>query len=349
MFKNMFQGLSAHAKLIREIRNDNYKNWETNFDNYNQTSSKKADPVKLQSFGLEIYEKNLLEVIQDYAITDGEKDVLKRIKEYFQLPEADINAIKSKYAKSALANLSRQKLADNHLSEEELQEIGLFAKELNISEEDVKRINHKNAAELYEIAVKNVLSDKMVTLEEQQALKKMAQQLGINMREANIDKKLREEYYYLTLLNALDQGYLPQCKPASIVTQNDEVAYWEISSNLVFARNNVSEHLSQSSPVRMKVAKGVSYQVGASRNTPIREEVFSNHPGVFAVTNKGVVFSASQQSFSIPYTQLNSFDTYADGIGLQKHNTELLLQFYDKQMSEVVFKVLTNAINANAK
>ena len=177
MFKNLFQGLSAHAKLIREIRNDNYKNWETHFDNYNQTSSKKADPVKLQSFGLEIYEKNLLEVIQDYAITDGEKDVLKRIKEYFQLPEADINAIKSKYAKSALANLSRQKLADNHLSEEELQEIGLFAKELNISEEDVKRINHKNADELYEIAVKDVLSDKKVKLEEQQDFKKISHQL----------------------------------------------------------------------------------------------------------------------------------------------------------------------------
>jgi hypothetical protein len=62
-----------------------------------------------------------------------------------------------------------------------------------------------------------------------------------------------------------------------------------------------------------------------------------------------VVFSASQQSFSIPYTQLKSFDTYADGIGLQKNNTELLLQFYDKQMSEVIFKVLTNAINANTK
>ena len=40
-------------------------------------------------------------------------------------------------------------------------------------------------------------------------------------------------------------------------------------------------------------------------------------------------------------------DTYTDGIGLQKNNTELLLQFYDKQMSEVIFKILTNAINAN--
>jgi len=347
MFKNLFNGLSAHAQLIKDIRNDNYNNWETHFNNYNRTSSKKADPVRLQSLGLEIYEKTLQAVIQDYSITHDEKEVLKKIKDYFQLPDAEINAIKSKYAKSALNNLSKQKLADNHLSEEEIQEMGLFAKELNISEEEVARINQKNAIVLYENAVKDVLSDKMVTAEEQQALKKIAQQLGLNMREANIDKKLREEYYYLTLLNALDRGYLPECKPASIVTQNDEVTYWEISSNLVFARNNNADFVSSAGNTRIKVEKGVSYQLGSSRNTPIREEVYSNHPGVFAVTNKGVVFAASQQSFSIPFKQLHSFDAYADGIGLQKNDTQLLLQFYDKQMSEVVFKVLTNAINAN--
>jgi hypothetical protein len=61
-----------------------------------------------------------------------------------------------------------------------------------------------------------------------------------------------------------------------------------------------------------------------------------------------VVFAARQQSFAIPFTQLHAFDTYTDGIGLQKSDTELLLQFYDKQMSEVIFKVLSNAINAHS-
>jgi hypothetical protein len=296
---------------------------------------------------LEIYESNLKEIIQDHSITDGEKEVLTKIKNYFQLPDTDINSIKSKYAKTALTHLSKQKLADNQLTEEEMQEIGLFAKELNISEEEVNRINQKNAIELYENAVKNVVADKMVTAEEQQSLKKMAHQLGINIREAAIDMKLRDDYYYLVLLNALEQGYLPECKPASIVTQKDELAYWEISSNLVFTRTNATGFFSKDHPVRMKVAKGVSYKLGASRGTHITEHISSNHPGVFVVTNKRVVFAASQQSFSIPFTQLHSFDTYTDGIGLQNNNMELLLQFYDKQMSEVVFKVLTNAINVN--
>jgi hypothetical protein len=347
MFKKLFSGLNAHAKLIQAIRDDNYNNWESHFNNYNNTNPKKADPVKLQSLGLEIYEKKLQDVIDDYSITDGEKQELANIKAYFQLPDAAIDTIKSKYAKNAVTSLSKQKLADNQLTEEELLEIGLFAKELNISDEEVKRINQTNAAELYERAVKEVVADKQVTVGEQQALVKLAKQLGINIKEATIDKRLKEDYYYLSLLNALDQGYLPQCKPPSVVMQQGEVAYWEISSNLVFARTNNTGFFSQSSSAGIRVEKGASYILGSSRNMPIREHILSNHPGVFAVTNRGVVFAASQQSFSIPFTQLHAFDTYADGIGLQRNDTELLLQFYDKQMSEVIFKVLTNAINAN--
>lgn len=346
MFKKLFQSLSSTGKLYQDIRNDNYKNWESHFNNFNSTNTKKADPLQLQSLGLEIYEHNLKEVIQDYAITDGEKEILTSIKNYFQLSEADINSIKSKYAKTALHNLSKQKLADNQLTAEEIEEIGLFARELNISAEEVNRVNQKNASELYENAVKQVLADKMVTVEEQQALKIMAQQIGINMREATIDMKLREEYYFLTLLNALNQGYLPEVKPPVIETQQDEVACWEITSNLVAARTLHAGHYNREG-VRIKVEKGASYQLGSSRSTPMLGEVSANHQGVFVITNKRVVFAASQQSFSIPFTQLHSFDAYADGIGLQKDNTELLLQFYDKQMSEVVFKVLTNAINTN--
>lgn len=344
MFKNLF---SSHVKLEEAIRNDNYQNWEAHFNNYNATSSKKADPVKLQSLGLEIYEKHLQDVIEDYAITDEEKKGLAKIITYFQLPEAAINSIKSKYAKNAVTGLSKHMLADNHLSEEEIQEIGLFAKELNISEAEVARINQQNALELYENAVKEVISDQLVTAEEQQSLKQLAQTLGIDIREATIDKRLKEDYYYLVLLNALEQGYLPQCKQPSISIQQDEVAYWEISSNFVFARTNTTGYFSQSSREGFRAAKGVSYQLGSSRNSPIREHILDNLPGVFAITNKGVVFAARQQSFAIPYTQLYSFDTYNDGIGLQKSNTELLLQFYDRQMSEVIFKVLTNAINAH--
>ncbi len=344
MFKNLF---SSHNKLVEAIRNDNYNNWESHFNNYNSTNSKKADPAKLQSLGLEIYEKHLQDVIQDYAITEEEKKVLTKIKTYFQLSDSAINTIKSKYAKNAVTGLSKQKLADNHLSEEEIQEIELFAKELNVSDEEVTRINQQNALELYESAVKDAIADKMVTADEQQTLQQLAQTLGIDIRQATLDKKLKEDYYYLVLLNALEQGYLPQCKQPAIAIQHDEVAYWEISSNFIFARTNTTGYFSQSSREGLRVTKGVSYQLGSSRNSPIREHVMDNLPGIFAITNKGVVFSARQQSFAIPFTQLHSFDTYNDGIGLQKQDTELLLQFYDKQMSEVIFKVLTNAINAH--
>src|ERR1044072_8790537 len=105
MFKKLF---SSHTKLVEDIRNDNFKNWEIHFNNYNNANSKKADPAKMQSLGLEIYEKHLQDVIQDYPITDHEKKGLTKIKEYFQLSHAAINSIKNKYAKKAVTGLSKQ-------------------------------------------------------------------------------------------------------------------------------------------------------------------------------------------------------------------------------------------------
>jgi hypothetical protein len=91
--------------------------------------------------------------------------------------------------------------------------------------------------------------------------------------------------------------------------------------------------------------KGVSYRVGSSRSRPIKEEVTTPFPGVLVITSKRVVFAASQKSFSIPFSQLISFDPYTDGIGFQKNNKDFVLQFNDRKMSEVVCKVISNAVS----
>lgn len=347
MFRNLFLRFSSKGKLLKTIKNDNYKNWDAHFENFNSTSPKKANPLKLKSLGLEIYERNLKEVISDYNVTDEERQELVKIKSYFQLSEESINSIKAKYAKGAVNNLSKQRLGDNQLTDDEVKEIELLAKELNISQEEVSRINQRNAAELYESALKQVVSDKMVTFEEQEQLESLALQLGINPDQISIDKKLSENYSFLVLLNALDHGYLPEVDSPSIILQKNEVAYWEISANLLVSKVVTTGYTGGSRGVSIRVMKGVSYRVGSSRSIAIKEQVTTKYPGVLVITSKRVVFAASQKSFSIPFTQLISFEPYSDGIGFQKNNKELILQFNDKKISEVIFKVITNAVNAN--
>ena len=99
----------------------------------------------------------------------------------------------------------------------------------------------------------------------------------------------------------------------------------------------------------IRVMKGVSYRVGASRSIPIKEQVSIKHPGVLVITSKRVVFSSPTESFSIPFTQLISFDPYSDGLGLQKGNSSYVLNLANNKSGEVTFKVLTNAINRTYK
>jgi hypothetical protein len=345
MFKNLLLRFTSKGKLLKNIKNDNYKNWENHFNDFNSSATKKANPLKLKSLGLEIYEGNLKEMISDYSITDYEKEDLAKIKTYFELSDISINAIKARYGEKTVDNLSKQMLADNQLTNEEVNELKLLANELNLSDEDLKRINQKNAIELYENALRNVVSDQMVTFQEQEQLENLARQLGINTEQINLDNKLSEIYSYLVLLNALDHGYLPRVNSPSIILQKNEIAHLEISASLLDHKVITTGYSSASRGVSIRIMKGVSYRVGASRSTPIKEEVSIKYSGVLEITSKRVVFAASQKSFSIPYSQLISFNPYSDGIGFQKSNKEMVLQFNDHKISEVVFKILSNAIN----
>jgi hypothetical protein len=347
MLQNLILQFTSKRKLLKAIKNDQYKNWEIHFNQFNETNSKKADPLKLTFLGFKIYEENLKEIIKDYKITHEESSELHKIQEYFQLPEKKIETIKAKYANGTVTNLSKEKLSDNLLTWDEKKEIEELGKELNLSSEEVHRINQRNAIELYENALRKVVSDNIVSYHEQEHLNALALALGLNKEEISVDKTLGETYQYLVLLNALDHGYLPSVDSPSIVLQRNEIAYWESSANLLVNKVVTTGYTSGSRGVSIRVMKGVSYRVGSSRSQPIKQEVTTRYPGVLVITSKRVVFAASQKSFSIPFSQLISFDPYSDGIGFQKNNKELILQFNNDKISEIVHKILTNALNGN--
>jgi hypothetical protein len=345
MLNYIFLLISSKRNLLKLIKNDNYKNWETHFDNYNKKTSKKANPIKLKTLGLEVYKQNLKEVIRDYSITDLEKSELVKIKSFFQLSEESIKKIKAKYARSAVNEFSKMKLIDKQLTDDEVGEIEAFAKELDISPHEVKKINQRNAADLYQTALKQIVSDKLVTYQEQEQLKDLAVQLRISQTEIGIDRKLRNNYDFLVLMNALDHGYLPQVKSPSIVLQKSETAYLEIKAELLVSKVVTTGYSRGNRGVSIRVMKGLSYRVGSSRSTPITQQVDTKFAGVFAITSKRVVFAASQKAFSIPFSQLISFVPYSDGIALQKNNKERMLQFSDSNTAEIANKILANAIN----
>lgn len=336
---------SDFDNLVLEIRQNNCENWKEKFDNFKATNPKTIADKNLSKIGLEIYDTIFKKVIADLKVTSLEKHALKEIIDYFNISDNDVNEIKAKYSKDAVKKLSLEKYSDSFLSEEEREEIELFASELNISQIEVEKINKSVAENIYKDAIQNAISDNEVTLNEQETLEQLASKLDLNVDDLNLDKSTNETYNYLILLNALNNGYLPSKQNAVIVLQKNEIAHWEVPASLLTSKTITTGHTGGSHGVSIRIMKGVSYRVGASKSTPIKEQVSIKHPGVLVITSKRVVFSSPIKSFSIPFTQLISFDPYSDGLGLQKENSSYLLSLTSNKLGEVTFKILTNAIN----
>lgn len=343
--KNIFGLNSDFDKLVTAVRQNNCDNWKEKFDNFKATNPKPVADKKLSKVGLEIYDTIFKKVISDLKVTSAEKQSLKEIIDYFNISESEINDIKAKYSKDAVKKLSLEKYNDSSLSEDEREEIELFASELNISQTEVEKINKSIAENIYKEAVQKAIADNEVTLNEQETLEQLASKLDLNINEISLDKSTDEAYNYLVLLNALNNGYLPTKSNSVIVLQKNEIAHWEVPASLLISKTVTTGYSGGSRGVSLRVMKGVSYRVGASRSTPIREQVSIKLPGVLVITSKRVVFSSPTKSFSIPFTQLISFDPYSDGLGLQKGNSSYLLSLANNKSGEVTFKVLTNAIN----
>lgn len=332
-------------KLIIDLRASKCENWKQQFDNYKASNPVPIADKKITKIGLEIYETIFKKVIADLKITGEEKQALNEILTYFSISDEEKNAIMARYSQDAVISLSLEKYNDTILTPEEKEEINLFARELNISEAEVEIIHKAVAKQLYRQAVEKAIADNQLTNAEEQDLVNLAQNLGLSEEEIQLDKATGEKYNYLLFLNALDNGFLPEKPETVIVLQRNETAHWETPAKLLVSKIVTTGYAEGSRGVSIRVMKGVSYRVGSSRSTPIKQEVSYEYPGILVITSKRIVFSSPSKSFSIPFTQLISFDPYSDGLGLQKANSSYLLSIKESQLAEITFKILTNAIN----
>lgn len=331
--------------LIIELRKTHCENWKQLLDNYKANNPAAVPDKKITQLGLEIYETIFKKVIADLKITGEEKQSLKEIIDYFNISESEKNEIIAKYSQDAVINLSLEKYQDARLTAEEKAEIELFAAELNITPAQVEVCNKAVARELYKQAVQKAIADNHLSQEEQLSIDQLRKNLGLSEEDLHLDKSTEEKYNYLLFLQALDNGFLPSKPDTVIVLQRNEVTHWETPAKLLISKIVTTGYTSGSRGVSIKVMKGLYYRMGSSRSAPIRQEVSTEYPGVLVITSKRVVFTSASKSFSIPFTQLISFQPYSDGIGLQKANSNYLISITDNKQAEIIFKILTNAIN----
>jgi hypothetical protein len=199
-------------------------------------------------------------------------------------------------------------------------------------------------ADVYESALHANEVNGTITKEAERELNQIQAFLRIPDVEIADGKK---ELAKFRLLNEIQAGNLPTVEVKNLVLQKGESPHWAEPASLLEERVVSRRYEGGSQGVSIRIMKGVSYRVGASRGNLIADkQIVPVSTGSLVVTNKRVIFNGNAKSFALRLDKILNVQPFGDGLQVSddKGHTRLM-KYASNRNSEVVASILSHAIN----
>lgn len=325
--------LSAGTLKHKNALTADVNNWKSVYEM--KIKSLNLTPGKLNLLGRSIFICKLEKVLEDLNITADEKIQLDEISSCFNLDSSFIASAKDSVSQKAVQMLIEKKYEDKVLTEDEKNEIIEFSNYLNFKSADLEKIRVKIAASLFVAAMNEKLSDKRLSPAEEAELKQTLKNLQIDEETAKsiMPKNSLQDLAFAKLLWQLGNGVFTLIESAPINLKKREECYLSFPSKLLEHKVVTRGYSTGSRGVSLRIAKGLTYRVGAARSVPIKEQVTLKHDGVLYLTNERIIFaSTGKNSFTIKFDRLLTFEVFSDGIGFVIEGWTYLLELNSQQI-----------------
>lgn len=149
------------------------------------------------------------------------------------------------------------------------------------------------------------------------------------------------------LLRHIQSGELPTMPVSGLVLQRSEVAYWVEPAVLLEERVVSRRYEGGYQGISIRIARGLSYRVGASRGNLISETgVVPVSAGELIITSKRVVFRGDKKGFNSRLDKLVDIHLFVDGVRLTDGSGKpRTFRFVSKNNAEIFGAILSYAIN----
>ena len=174
----------------------------------------------------------------------------------------------------------------------------------------------------YENAVERALDDHVMTEEEQERLHELQRQMSLSQNALNRNGAY-DRVVKAGVLRDVVNGVVPQGiqfvggipfnlqKSETLVWVFQDVDYYEVKTKTKFVGG--------SRGVSVRVTKGVYYRVGGFKGERVQESATVHvDTGLMGLTTKHIYFAGSSKRFRINYRKIVTFETFSDGIGVQR-------------------------------
>lgn len=230
--------------------------------------------------------------------------------------------------------------SDGRLTEEEIAQIELGKTQLGLTDDDLKRIQ----VQAYSAALAAATSDGKVTPEEERELNKL--QAYFQISDDSISQP-KQQLARFRLLAEIQEGNLPTAQVVNVIFQKGEQAHWAEAGNILEERVVGRRYQGGSNGVSIRIAKGVSYRVGAHRGNIVTDKaVVPVSSGELILTNKRTIFRGDKKSFVLSIPKLLDVSFFTNGVKLTDDKGKpRTVMFKTKENVDIVGAVLSRVIN----
>lgn len=152
--------------------------------------------------------------------------------------------------------------------------------------------------------------------------------------ERMIDKKKNQLF---------PNGELPIVQ-SNLMLASGETCHYCGTATYVKTKNVVVGYSGGSRGASIRIAKGMSYRIGAQKAAPIRGDVQERTEGILSITNKRIVFSANKGAFDKKITSLSAVTPYYNGIAFQFGDKQFPLE---TKKPEYIYEILARIVNSS--
>ena len=174
----------------------------------------------------------------------------------------------------------------------------------------------------WEGAVEGVIEDRVVSLDEENALSQYISHFDLTKEELNRNGA-QTSLIQAAVIRDITQGIVPQRQtiearvPFNLM--KSEQLVWIIQGVDYLETVVRRERRGSSHGVSIRVAKGLYYSPRQFRSRPIEwEETVHQDTGLLGLTTKHIYFAGARKKFRVRYDRIVSFDPYDDGFGVMR-------------------------------
>jgi hypothetical protein len=203
--------------------------------------------------------------------------------------------------------LLQQALSDGVLQPDELAELEAVREKGALTSQEVRMA----ALAIYRGALRDAASDSRLTREEDEALRRLQEQLGLSERDLGADFNRLSR---LRLLARIAEGNLPEVHaPVQLVP--DERCHWVVQCTL-------ADRIPVPQTVRHELAAVTFAVVGVEPFTAVgprdelrpADDILPSDLGALIITSRRTIFQGAKRTISIPHARMDHVTLYADGV-----------------------------------